>query len=556
MWRSTIVFSLLLVWSLVVLGRLFFWQVLSYEKLAAQADNQHFITLPLAAIRGDILTNDGTILVTNQPAYLVYAEPQKIKDKMQFVQKLSNILETPISSISAQIDSKNFWVPLARRVNEESVEKIKELNLEGIGFEKEGKRYYPEASMSAHLLGFVASSESGSDKGYFGIEGFYDKELKGREGFLRQEKDPYGFPIVIGEGDRIEAENGRTLKLTINKVVQFTIEDRLKKGIEKFGAKGGLVVVMEPTTGAILGMASFPSYDPAEFYSYPKELYKNPVVSDSYEPGSTFKSLIMAAALNEKVVTPQTIVDEKGPVDIVDYTIRTWDNKYHGKITMTEVLQYSSNVGMVSVANKLGREKMVEYIKRFGFGDPTNIDLEEEVPHLRDDRDWKEIDLATTSFGQGIAVTPIQMVRAVAALGNSGKLVEPHVVSQITDAFGNSVTIKPKVVREVIKPSTAKIITEMLVSSVEAGEAHYNLPKGYRIAGKTGTAQIPVKGHYDSEKTIASFVGYAPADNPKFVMLVTITEPTSSPWGSETAAPLFIDIAKELLTYYKISPRS
>lgn len=556
MWRSGVIFSFIVLWTLIVIGRLFFWQVLSYEKLSAVADQQHFISLPIPAIRGEILAKDGSVLVTNQPAYLVYAEPKKIKDKKLYAKTLSQILKTPVSTISAQIESDNqLWVPLGRRVDEENVEKIKQLKIEGVGFEKEGKRYYPEASMSAQLLGFVALDERGQDKGYFGLEGFYDKELKGREGFLRQEKDPYGFPIVIGEGERIEAENGRTLKLNIDKVVQFTLEERLKNAIEKFGAKGGLVAVMEPNTGAILGLASYPSYDPSKFNEYTNDIYKNPVISYVYEPGSTFKSLIMAAALNEKAVTPQTIVDETGPVTIGEYTIRTWDNKYHGKITMTEVLQHSSNVGMVFVANKLRREKTVEYLKRFGFGDATNIDLEEEeVPDLRADQEWKEIDLATASFGQGIAVTPIQMLRAVAVLANGGKLVEPHVVSEVIDSYGNSVVIKPKVVREVIKPSTAKVITEMLVSSVEAGEAHYKLPKGYRIAGKTGTAQIPVLGHYDPDKTIASFVGYAPADNPKFVMLVTINEPTSSQWGSETAAPLFFDIAKELLNYYKVSP--
>lgn len=557
MWRSALIFSLLVFWAFIVIAKLFYWQVLSYSKLAAAAEEQHFISLTIPAIRGDVLSSDGSMLVTNQPAYLVYAEPPKIKDKNNFAITISKILDIPIASVSAQIDNtKAFWVPLSHRVDEDVVEKIKQLQFDGIGFEKEGKRYYPEASMSAHLLGFVASDSLGGDKGYFGLEGFYDKELRGRDGFLRQEKDPYGVPIIIGEGERIEAENGRTLKLFIDKVVQMMVEEKLKKGIERFGAKGGQVIVMEPKTGAILAMASFPSYEQARFSNYPKDIYKNPSVANAYEPGSTFKSLIMAAALNEGVIKPNTIVDEEGAVNISGYDIRTWDNKYHGKITMTQVLQYSSNVGMVSVANKLGREKMIEYIKKFGFGNVTNIDLEEETsPELRSNADWREIDLATASFGQGIAVTPIQMIRAVSALANGGKLVEPHIVSEITDNYGNTTKIKPKIVREVIKESTAKVITEMLVSSVEAGEAHYKLPKGFRIAGKTGTAQIPVKGHYDAEKTIASFVGFAPSDDPKFAMLVTITEPTSSPWGSETAAPLFIDIATDLLSYYKVFPK-
>ena len=557
MWRSTVVLFLLCLWAFLVIGKLFYWQVLSYDKLAAAADEQHFISLTLPSLRGDILSADDSIIVTNQPAYLVYAEPQKIKDKDKYAKILTKLLDVPISSISSQIENnKVFWTPLAKQIEEDIVEKIKKENLEGIGFEKEGKRYYPEASMSAHLLGFVASDSQGFDKGYFGIEGFYDRELRGRDGFVRWEKDPYGFPIVIGQGERLDPENGRTIKLYLDKAVQLITEDKLKKGIERFGAKGGQVVVMEPKTGAILGMASYPNYDPADYDNYSREAYKNPIVANSYEPGSTFKSIIMAAALNEKVVTPQTIVNEGGPINIGGYTIRTWNDKYHGQITTTEILQYSSNVSMVSVAQKLGKDKMVEYIRKFGFGKITNIDLEEEItPQLREDDEWKEIDLATASFGQGIAVTPIQMVRAVSVLANGGKLVEPHIAEEIIDNNKKSIKIKPKIVRQVISPATANIITEMLVSSVEAGEAHYVLPKGFRIAGKTGTAQIPVKGHYDEEKTIASFVGYAPADEPRFVMLVTIVEPTSSPWGSETAAPLFIEIAKELLTYYKVFPK-
>ena len=556
MWRSRIVFIFFLFWFIIIVGKLFYWQILSYDTLAAAADQQHFISLTLPALRGDILASDRSILVTNQPAYLVFVEPPRVEDIKTLTNTLSTELNMSVGSVSAILDTPNaLWVPVARRVDEEVVLKLSEKNIEGLGFEKMGKRYYPEASMSAQILGFVASDSIGEDRGYFGVEGSYDKELRGREGFLRQEKDPYGFPIIIGEGERIEPENGRSLVLHIDKIVQKTIEDKLKKGVEKFGAKGGSVIVMEPNTGAILGMASFPSYDPGTYFKYEREMYKNPVVANSYEPGSTFKALIMAAALNEKAVTPQTKMDEDGPVLISDYRIQTWDDKYRGKISMTEVLQHSSNVGMVFVGDKLGEDKLIEYLKKFGFGESTGVDLDdEEIPALRNDNDWKEIDLATATFGQGIAVTPIQMIRAVAALANGGNLVEPHIVDKIIDSSGNETDIKPKVVRQVIGSHTAKVITEMLVQSVVGGEAHYKVPKGYRIAGKTGTAQIPVSGHYDAEKTIASFVGYAPADEAKFAMLVTITEPTSSPWGSETAAPLFMDIATDLLSYYTVFP--
>lgn len=249
-------------------------------------------------------------------------------------------------------------------------------------------------------------------------------------------------------------------------------------------------------------------------------------------------------------------MDESGPVQIGPYVIRTWNNEYNGKISMTEVLEHSSNVGMVFVAQQLGREKLLAAIRKFGFGKLTNIDLEDEAsPELRPDKEWAVVDEYTASFGQGIAVTPIQMVRALAALANGGKMMEPHVVKEIKDAKGKVTTVQPKVVSQVISPETARIVTEMMVAAVDNGEAKWAKPKGYRVAGKTGTAQIPVAGHYDATKTIASFVGFAPADKPRFVMLVTLREPSSSPWGSETAAPLFFTIARDLFTYWGIPPQ-
>ena len=344
--------------------------------------------------------------------------------------------------------------------------------------------------------------------------------------------------------------------LWTEKAVQEIVERRLKEGMEKYGAKEGSVVLMDPKTGGVLAMASYPNYDPSSFESFPKEYYKNPIVASSFEPGSTFKSLVMAAAINDKLITPQTTMEETGPVQIGPYFIRTWNNEYHGTISMTQVLEYSSNVGMVFVAKKLGHDKFLSAIKRFGFGEPTNIDLEDESsPTLRANDSWAEVDELTASFGQGIAVTPIQMVTAVAALANGGKLMEPHVVKEIREASGRIIPVKSKVVRQVISAEAARITAEMMVEAVDNGEAKWAKPKGYRIAGKTGTAQIPVAGHYDETKTIASFVGFAPVDDPKFVMLVTLREPQSSQWGSETAAPLFFTIARELLTYWGIGPR-
>lgn len=541
----------------MVVMRLFYWQIIKSDELSQKAAAQHFIEFDLPATRGEILDGKESAFVLNQPAYLIYAEPRVIKNIPQFVGKVAPLLGLDPVQLTADLSSPNrVWVPLAHQVEMKKTAELKALGELGLGFEKEPKRFYPEASSAAHLLGFVGSDVNGQDHGYFGLEGFYDRQLSGVSGSIRLEKDAHGAPILIGEDERIPPQDGRTLILSVEKPVQQIVERRLAEGIRKYGAKAGTVVVMEPSTGSILASASYPSYDQRAYEQYDKVLYTNPAVASTYEPGSTFKTLIMAAALNEKLITPQTIMDETGPVVVGPNSIRTWNNEYHGKITMTQVLEYSSNVGMVDIARRLGKDKMLSYIRKFGFGKPTNIDLEEEAsPELRPDNQWQEIDELTASFGQGIAVTPMQMVRAVAALANGGKLMEPHMVQRIKDAKGKIINIKPKMVTQVISPSAASIITEMMIQAVDNGEAKWAKPKGYRIAGKTGTAQIPIAGHYDATKTIASFVGFAPADQPAFVMLVTLTEPTSSPWGSETAAPLFFAIARELFTYWGISPQ-
>ncbi|MFZ5535428.1 MAG: peptidoglycan D,D-transpeptidase FtsI family protein [Patescibacteria group bacterium] len=555
--RSSLLFTLFAIGFSLVIMRLFYWQIISGARLQKAAANQHFIQFTVPAARGEILDSKYAPIVVNQPAYVVYGEPRTITDVRDFSEKVAKILGLdPVKMATDLSDTSRVWVPFAHKVELPVVTELKALQLSGLGFEKEPKRFYPEASTAAHLTGFVGSDVNGSDKGYFGLEGYYDRQLRGIDGSRRLEKDAHGAPILISQEDRISPEDGRTLVLWMDKVVQQIVERRLKEGMERYGAKEGNIVVMDPSTGGILAMAAFPNYDARNFSAFDKSLYKNPIVGSSFEPGSTFKALIMASAIDENLVEPDTVMDEDAPVEVGPYKIRTWNNQYHGKITMTQVLEYSSNVGMVYVAKKLGKDKLIGAIKKYGFGKITRIDLEDEAsPDLRADKEWGEVDQYTASFGQGIAVTPVQMVRAIAALANGGKLMEPHVVKEIREATGKTITIPPKTVQQVLKPETARIVTEMMVAAVDNGEAKWAKPKGYRVAGKTGTAQIPIAGHYDATKTIASFVGFAPADNPRFVMLVTLRETTSSPWGSETAAPLFFTIARDLFTYWGIPPQ-
>lgn len=559
---------------LVVIARVFYWQILIGSKIQAIAQTQHQSTIEIAASRGNILSSDGYPLVTNQPAYITFAYTPDIKDTAQTIaEKLGPLLApkaidigaTPSADLEKQLVSEttatiaaklsnpeNSWIPLGRNVLEEAKRRIETLNINGIGFESSQIRYYPEASMAAQLLGFVGSDGSGKSKGYFGLEGKYNFELTGRDGIITQEKDALGKPIVMGEYQDIASRDGRTLKTHIDRGLQFMIERELRNGIEKYQAASGEIIIINPLTGGIIALASLPTFDPAHHRLYGTEVYKNPTITDVYEPGSTFKTIVMAAAINEKAVTPDTVCDDtcNGPVTIGKYSIRTWNNEYKPGSTMTEVLERSDNTGMIFAANKLGKEKFVEYLTRFGIGQPTNVDLEgESVNRLRSK--WGDIDIATASFGQGLTVNSLQMLMAVSSIASNGQLMEPHVVKEVIDDK-RVVPIQPKVVRQVISKEAAETMKEMMRASARHGDAKWAVPQELDIAGKTGTAQIPIAGHYDAEKTMASFVGFAPAANPQFAMIVKLREPQSSPWASETAAPLWFKIAKQIFQYYSI----
>ena len=559
--RLLIVRSFFLLLGLAIIIRLFYWQVLASESLSELAQTQHFSHDTIPANRGEIYTSDGFPIVQNQTAYTVYAYlPELDTPVAQLADLLGPLLPaspaTQATQLQNQLDAGTSWIPLARRISQSVKAAIDNLRLPGIGFDLTPVRSYPEASAAAHVLGFLGLNETGQPQGYFGLEGFYDLELRGRPGRLIQEKDAAGRPIPVSQTTGFASQNGRNLKLHLNRAIQLKVEELLELSIARYGAVSGEVAIMEPKTGAIIALAAWPKYDPLHYADFDSYLFKNPFISNTYEPGSTFKVLVMAGALDAGAVDPDTRCDIcDGPLRIDKYTIKTWDNNYHPHIDMTEIIQRSDNIGMVFVGRKLGRDRLLEYLDKFGIGHPTGIDLQEETsPQLRPQKTWNEVDLATASFGQGIAVTGIQMLTAVSAIANRGELVEPHLVNQVVGE--TTITIPPKTIRRVISKGTAQVITDMMVNAVNSGEAQWTKIKGYKIAGKTGTAQIPVAGHYDEEKTIASFVGFAPADNPKFAMLVKLREPQSSPWAAETAAPLWMSLARFLLLYYNIPPQN
>lgn len=534
-----------------VVAKLFYLQLI---KPSNPFFDNYLKTRKIYPERGRIFDHNSRPLVLNQNSYLLFLEPKKIHDPKELSRKISEILKISEASVESKIDTSKYWASLKSGVEEEQKKALEKLNLDGIGFNYQMKRYYPEASLAAHLVGFVGKDSEGEDIGYFGLEGFYDKDLRGLPGFIETERDIIDRPILIGTQKRVNAENGRDLQLSLDKAVQEIIKRKLQQGLESYRAKQGCVIAADPFTMQILGLACLPDYDNSQYFKFSEQFFKNPAISEVYEPGSIFKPLIMAAAIEEKRVKPDDFYDEKGPVQIGEYRIKTWNNKYEGKISMTRILEKSSNVGIVYVGDKLGNNNIYTYLKKYGFGEATGIDLQGEATgYLKPKIGWYPIDFSTVTFGQGIAVTPIQMIRAFAALVNGGKLIRPSVVEKII-ASDDEKTIRPKVERTILHEKSSEIIKKMLVSTVENGEYKWARPKGYTIGGKTGTAQVPIQGHYDPSKTIASFIGFAPAENPKFITLVMLREPEASPWGSETAAPIFFEIAKELIVYYNIVP--
>lgn len=555
-WRYPFVFITFLIFFALVIARLFYWQIVKAEELSGLAQSQYNGIIKISPRRGEMKTSDGFPIVANKVSYLLYINPTEVKDKAKTISTLSSLLGLTTASISSQLIPDRLWVPIKSGIDAGKKEEIEKIKLPGIGFEERYTRFYPEASIAAHLVGFVGKSESGEDRGYFGLEGFYDRLLKGKEGYAIELHDALGRPILTKRSNNTKALDGGNLLLSIDRSVQFLAEQKLKDGIEKYGALGGMAGIMDPTTGDIIALASTPSFAPQKYWEYDESLYKNPFITNTYEPGSTIKPIIMASALDAGLITPQTKCNIcGGPITVSDYDLHTWNDKYYKDTNMIEVIQHSDNIGMVFVAQKLGVDRMISYLTKFGIGKSTNIDLQgETIPSFKQRRAWYDVDLATTGFGQGISITPIELLTAFSSLANGGKLMQPRVVTAFENANGEILKIPTKVKGTPISEKTAKIMTEILVNAVEKGEAQWTKLKGYRIAGKTGTASIPVKGHYDPNSTIASFIGFAPVEKPRFVMLVILEKPTTSIYAAETAAPLFFDITKNLLSYYGIPP--
>ncbi len=574
--NKVVIFTIYLGLS-TILARLFYWQIIQGSWLKTAANDQYQRTLTQQGNRGKIFTSEGHLLVGNTTEYQLVAYPYLLtEDAKKVSQLISPILldnyeayqettesakkeelaEKLILTIENKLNKKEAkWVSILPHLTQETKNRIFELNIEGLDFEEDMTRFYPEASMAAHLTGFVAQNDQGLDTGYFGIEGALNKELSGKKRKITLNTDAFGLSLLGQKKSSAVSNQGRDIYLTIHRDIQAMIEKELNKGVQKYGAKAGEIVIIQPQTGKILAMAAEPKYDQKKYYNYESFLHKNPLLINLFEPGSIMKTLTVAAGIDAEVITPETKCPRcDGPRVIDKYTIKTWDNEYHPEISMSDALAKSDNTAMIYIAEEIGSETFKKYLQDFGIGEELGVDLHGDNNTLFPEK-WGPVELATRSFGQGISTTSLQMARAVAAIANKGQLMQLQVIESVVDPNGEEIKVNPKKTRQVISDKTAQQVTQMMVHAAKSGEAQWTYSKTHSVAAKTGTSQIPDEsGGYKEDATIASFIGFAPPENPQFLMLIKLIEPQSSPWAAETAAPLWYRIAEKLFLSLNIPP--
>jgi cell division protein FtsI (penicillin-binding protein 3) len=556
--RSRIIILLVafILFSMAVGYRVFSFQIVHGLDLTEQAQSFRFREDVVPAERGDILDRRGRKLATNVPADRVSVIVHQLDDPRETALELAAIIDREYEDIYEAISHPDReWVVLQRRLSPEASQQIESLDMDGIVLDPEPRRIYPMGSFASQVLGFVNFDYEGS----YGIEGVYHDLIAGEPGHLIGERDGAGNVIALGHSTWDPAEDGADLVLTIDSSVQRIVEDALAEAIEEQRASGGTIIVQEPTTGAVLGMASHPSYDPNHFNRVDDiALFSNPAISSIYEPGSTLKAHVLAIGLEAGAITPHT-VHPGGPYRELPGGERVYNATLmdFGPETMAEVLQHSSNIGAIFVAEQLGEDDLYRGLTALGFGEATGIDLHGEesgIFPLPGQPSWTQTNLYTNAFGQGMAVTPMQLVNATSALANGGTLYKPYLVEEVRHPDGEVLRTQPDAIQQVLSPETSRSITDMLTTVVDAGQHVYGVP-GYDIAGKTGTAQIPaIEGGYEPGATIGSIVGYGPSDNPQFTVLVKIDRPQESQWGERAAGPAFKRVFEELFLLYGIPP--
>jgi stage V sporulation protein D (sporulation-specific penicillin-binding protein) len=538
--------------------RLGYVQLWRGQELAKEAENNWRRNIPFEAKRGEIWDRNGVKLTYNVSTPSVMAIPAQIKDPQSVAAQLANVLQTSAEDIYKLITKREMIVyikPAGRKITLEKAQEIRNLGLPGIVVAEDNTRYYPFGSLAAHILGFTG----GYNQGLTGVESKYDDRLKGIAGGVSYLAQANG-KLLPGSTDQYTSpKDGLNLQLTIDSHLQSAMERELDQAMLKYQAKHAIAIMMDPNNGEILAMAGRPTYDPSHFRDYPVETYnRNLPIWMTYEPGSTFKIITLAAALEEKKVDLKNeFFHDPGAIEVGGARLRCWKRGGHGSESFLEVVENSCNPGFVVLGQRLGKEKLFDYISRFGFGKKTGIDLggEENGIMFKLSR-VGPVELATTAFGQGVSVTPIQQITAVSAAINGGKLFKPHVAKAWVQPETGEVieSVKPELVRTVISENTSKQVREALESVVAKGTGGNAFIDGYRVGGKTGTAQKVVGGRYSPDEHIVSFIGFAPADNPKVIVYGAVDDPQGLQFGGLIAAPMVKNILADALRYMKVEP--
>ena len=555
--RLRVLFAFFAVATLLLSARLAYWQTVGRADLLSRATDQVHSDLVVAAQRGVIRDRNGAILATTVELRSLYAIPGLMTDrdgtdlKPRVAAALAPILGEKADVLRAAFESGAEWLFVRRRLPEDVATRIASLHLAGLGFEMEPKRLYPNGAVGAQVLGFV----NDDGVGQYGVEGRYAAELSGTPGRLVVARDPANRELALGLRAAVPAKNGDDLSLTIDLAVQKAVERELAAVVEREKATGGVIVVLDPKDGAVLALASSPTYDPARVGSAEAEALRNRAISWTYEPGSTMKAITVAAALDKGVITPTTSYQDVGYAVIGGRKLCNAQCKVYGPTTVTQILARSQNAGAVFVASKLGAADLNAYLKSFGFGQRTGVDLSAETTGIvRPLAEWYPVDLGTISFGQGLSITPLQLATAYAAIANGGTLYQPYVVASRRDADGEHRTA-PVAVRRVISEETSATLVTMLTTTVDSGIANAAALKGYSVAGKTGTAQIPSdEGRYVDDAYISSFAGFVPAIDPRMVVVVVLEKPQSKLLGTVPAMNTFKAIATDALRYARVQP--
>jgi cell division protein FtsI/penicillin-binding protein 2 len=562
-WRINTLVFFISIFAIAIIIRLYDLQVVNYQTYQVLANNQHRIEQVLKPKRGEIFLEDEKEpypVAVNQELQMLYAVPKEIENVDDTVSQISQITGLDQNEIKNKLNqSESGYQVLKHKLSDDEVNKIKDAKLKGIYLDPEDFRFYPSGELASQIVGFVGSN--GNDAvGRYGIEASFQNELKGRPGRLSQDRDSRGRWISIGDRKLEPAKNGDSLILTINHTVQFEVEKILKDAVEKHQADNGSAIVMNPKTGKVLAMANFPDFN-LNSYNQVEDMsnYLNSSISAEYECGSIFKTITMAIGIDDGKVNPDTTYTDTGEVKEAGYAIHNSDLKAYGTQTMTQVLDKSLNTGAIFVEKSVGNQTYADYLRRFGFGDRTGIDLPAEangnIINLKNTNSRKNIEFFTASFGQGITSTPMQVTNAYAALANGGILMKPQIIDKIIHSSGSIEEIQPEEIRRVVSEETAKAIGTMLLSVVTDGHGKKAAVSGYLVGGKTGTAQVPKPGGgYEEGITVGSFAGYAPIDDPQFVVFVKIYHPRDVQWAESSAGPTFGKIMQFLLQYYKVEP--